>query len=104
MIKGIGGKPYIDLDPHLDIETFKNLHPEICKGFALARDYAKEGTWMEPGFEWNDCSYILNWKPIYKAWNEYQALPITILLRSKAIKYCLQTSAITNSVTFLLAI
>ena len=75
MIRGIGGKPYIDLDPHLDVETFKNLHPEICKGFALARDYAKEGTWMAPGFEWDDSSYILNWKPIYKAWNEYQELP-----------------------------
>ena len=50
MIRGIGGRPYIDLTPHLDIEGFKNLHPEICRGFALARDYAKEGTWMSPGF------------------------------------------------------
>ena len=74
MIRGIGGKPYINLDPHLDISSFKDLHPEIARGFALARDYAKEGTWMAPGFEWKDSSYILNWKPIYKAWNEYQAL------------------------------
>ena len=75
MIRGIGGKPYIDLDPYLDIEGFKNLHPEICKGFALARDYAKEGTWMEPGFKFDDMSYIVNWKPIYKAFAEYLALP-----------------------------
>ena len=74
MIRGIGEQPYINLDPYLDIEGFRNLHPEICKGFALARDYAKEGTWMAPGFSWKDSSYIMNWKPIYKAWEEYQAL------------------------------
>jgi hypothetical protein len=75
MIRGIGGKPYIDLDPYLDINGFRSLHTDICKGFALARDYAKEGTWMAPGFDWKDASYIINWKPIYKAWEEYQQLP-----------------------------
>lgn len=75
MIRGIGGKPYINLDEHLDIEGFRNLHYEIAKGFALAKDYAKEGTWMKPGFDWSDASYIINWKPIYQAWEEYQALP-----------------------------
>ena len=75
MIRGIGGQPYINLDPYLDVEGFRNLHPEICKGFALAREYAKEGTWMSPGFKFDDMSYILNWKPIYKAFAEYQALP-----------------------------
>ena len=59
MIKGIGGTPYINLDPYLDIEKFRNLHEEICRGFALAKDYAKDGTWMAPGFEWKDSSYIL---------------------------------------------
>ena len=44
MIRGIGGRPYIGLDEHIDIEGFRNLHPEICRGFALAREYAKEGT------------------------------------------------------------
>jgi len=75
MIRGIGGKPYINLDPYLDIEGFRKLHPENCRGFALARDYAKEGTWMAPGFDWSDASYIIDWKPIYKAWEEYQSLP-----------------------------
>ena len=81
MIRGIGGQPYINLDPFLDIDGFKNLHPEICKGFALARDYAKEGTWMKPGFDWKDASYIVNWKPIYKAVEEYLALPETDPIR-----------------------
>ena len=75
MIKGIGGQPYITLDEYLDIEGFKKLHPEICKGFALAREYAKEGTWMEPGFNLDDMSYTLDWKPIYKAFKEYKDLP-----------------------------
>lgn len=74
MIKGIGGTPYIDLDPYLDIGTFKSLHPEIAKGMSLARDYAKEGTWMSPGFDWEDMSYIRDWKPIYMAFNEYNEL------------------------------
>lgn len=74
MIRGIGGNPYINLDPYLDIDGFKKLHPEICKGFALAKDYAKEGTWMKPAFEWNDSSYIINWKPIYKAFEEFENL------------------------------
>jgi hypothetical protein len=74
MIRGIDNKPYINLDPYLDIDGFKSLHPEICKGFALAREYAKEGTWMSPGFNLEDMSYIINWKPIYKAFAEYQLL------------------------------
>ena len=67
MIKGIGGKPYINLDQYLDIEGFKKLHPEISKGMAVARDFAKEGTWMAPGFDWKDASYIMNWKQIGRA-------------------------------------
>jgi hypothetical protein len=74
MIRGIGGNKYIKLDDYIDTAGFINLHPEIAQGMALARDYAKEGTWMAPGFDWNQASYIINWKPIYKAWEEYQAL------------------------------
>lgn len=74
MIRGIGGRPYIDLDPYLDVDGFKNLHPEICRGFALAREYAKEGTWMHPAFDWGDSSYIMNWKPIYRAFEEFKNL------------------------------
>lgn len=75
MIRGIGGRPYIDLDPYLDIEGFRKLHPEMCRGFALAREYAKEGTWMSPGFNPRDASYVMNWKPIFMAFDEFQKLP-----------------------------
>ena len=77
MIKGIGNNPYIDLDEHLDVEGFTSLHPEICRGFAEARDYAKEGTWIVPGFDVSKTSYIMDWKPIYQAFEEYQNLPDT---------------------------
>lgn len=75
MIKGIGGEKYINLDAFIDIEGFKEIHPEISKGMSLARDYAKEGTWMKPGFDLKDSSYIMDWKPIYQAFNEYMQLP-----------------------------
>lgn len=74
MIRGINGNPYINLDSYLDIEGFKNLHAEICRGMAEARPYAKEGTWMPAGFNLNDMSYIGNWKPIYTAFEEFKSL------------------------------
>jgi hypothetical protein len=75
MIKGIGGKPYIDLEPFLDMDGFTKLHPEICRGLALARDYAKEGTWINPGHAYKDMSYVVDWKPVQDAFKEYVALP-----------------------------
>lgn len=75
MIKGINGQPYIDVEPFIDIERFANLHPEICKGLALAREFAKEGSWIEPGHRESDMSYTVNWKPVQTAFKEYMALP-----------------------------
>ena len=74
MIKGIGGKPYIDLEPFLDMNGFAALHPEICRGLALSREYAKEGSWIEPGHAYKDMSYTVDWKPVQDAFKEYQAL------------------------------
>ncbi len=74
-MRGINNKPYIDLDPLLDIQGFQQLHLEICRGMATAREYAKEGTWMKPGFTFEDMSYRPNLKPIYQSFEEYQSLP-----------------------------
>lgn len=73
-IKGINNQPYFDMEKYLDMDTFEKLQPEILRGFATARQYAKEGTWMAPGFTFEDMSYTLNWKPIYKATEEFMAL------------------------------
>lgn len=75
MIKGINGQPYIDMSMHVDLESFDKLQPEIYRGFADARECAKEGTWMQPGIVETDASYIIHWKPIYKAIQEFLALP-----------------------------
>ena len=75
MIKGINNQPYIDMTPYLDMDAFDHLQPEILRGFADAREFAKEGTWMKPAFKIEDMSYIPNWKPIYKAIEESLALP-----------------------------
>ena len=63
------------MEPYLDMETFEKLQPEILSGFAVAREFAKEGTWMAPGFTFDDMSYRPHWKPIYEAMQEFIALP-----------------------------
>lgn len=75
MIKGINNRPYYDIENFLDMKEFDRLQPEIIRGFADAREFAKEGTWMKPAFRVEDMSYIPNWKPIYKAIEEFLALP-----------------------------
>jgi len=75
MIKGINNHPYFDLEQYLDMERFDKLQPEIIRGFAEAREFAKEGTWMKPGFTFDNMSYKLHWKPIYQAMEEFMELP-----------------------------
>lgn len=74
MIAGINNLPYINMEPYLDMESWNKLQPEILRGFAESREYAKEGTWMTPGFTLKDMSYRLSWKPIYAAIEEFLAL------------------------------
>lgn len=75
MIKGINGKNYFDMEKYIDMDAFDKMQPEIISGFALAREQAKEGTWMAPGFTFDEMSYQPYWKPIYKAMEEFKALP-----------------------------
>ena len=75
MITGINNQAYFDMSSYLDMDTFDKMQPEIILGFALAREFAKEGTWMKPGFTFDDMSYKLSWKPIYQAMDEFMALP-----------------------------
>ena len=75
MIIGINNRPYIDMAPYLNMDQFTGLQPEIIRGFAEAREFAKEGTWMAPGFTFEDMSYKHNWKPIYEAMAQFLQLP-----------------------------
>jgi hypothetical protein len=75
MIKGINGLPYFNMESYINMEEFDKLQPEIIRGFAEAREFAKEGTWMEPGFSFDNMSYRVSWKPIYEAMKEFHNLP-----------------------------
>lgn len=86
MIHGIDNNPYFDMTPYLDMDQFTQLQPEILTGFALARECAKEGTWMTPGFTFEDMSYRLNWKPIYQAMNEFISLPDNDAIKQAGLK------------------
>jgi hypothetical protein len=70
MIKGIGGIPYINLDPYLDIEGFKELHYEMCYG--ITKSSKKEGNICKPS---GIGDYQALSKPLYQAIEEYFALP-----------------------------
>ena len=72
---GINNQPYFDMEKHINMEQFTKLQPEIIRGFSDARMYAKEGTWMKPGFTFEQMSYRHNWKPIYEAMEEFMRLP-----------------------------
>jgi hypothetical protein len=74
VIIGINGQPYFNMESYLDMNQFDLLQPEIIRGFAEAREFAKEGTWMAPGFTFKDMSYRVHWKPIYQAMEEFLSL------------------------------
>ena len=39
-MKGIGGRPYIDCQQHIDIQTLKDMNMEICMGIAASDNKA----------------------------------------------------------------
>ena len=88
MIKGINGIPYFDMEKYLDMDTFEKLQPEIITGFAEARMYAKEGTWMKPGFTFEQMSYVPNWKPMYQALDEFMALDNNDPIKLAGSQFC----------------
>lgn len=72
MIRGINNQPYINLDPYIDVKGFSDLHYKICGGIVKS-EYKKEGNIVEPGGFNN--AYELPFKPIFRALEEYNALP-----------------------------
>jgi hypothetical protein len=70
MIKGILGRPYIDLSKILDLSRFDKLHPEICRGFAISKNLASFGSIDVPDGFMNLKVYNNQFKPLYKAHEE----------------------------------
>lgn len=73
MIKGINGRSYYDLDQYLDIDKWKSLHPEICKGLVLSKNKKEGNLYVCAGAE-NSPHYGFR-KFIYYAIQEYNQLP-----------------------------
>jgi hypothetical protein len=86
MLIGINGNPYYNMEPYIDMDQFDKLQPEILTGFALARESAKEGTWMAPGFTYEDMSYQPYWTPIFKAMEQFMVLPDTDPIKIAGMK------------------
>ncbi len=74
MIKGINGKPYIDLSSVIDHDSFVKLHPLICRGFALGRMTASVGNLEVPEGFMNLEPYNNSFTPLYKLYNEFLKL------------------------------
>lgn len=72
MIKGINNRPFINLDPYIDIEGFKKLHYAICRSIASTPN-KQNGITGEPfDFANGPKTHI---KPLFKALHEYNSLP-----------------------------
>ena len=73
MIKGINGKQYFDLDNIIDVETWKGLHPTICKGLVLSKHKKEGNLYTCAGIEASP--HYGYRKFTYQAIAEYNALP-----------------------------
>lgn len=80
MIKGIQDKPYIDLSNYLDLESFDKLHPEICRGFVLAKtkNLSYRGNLLLDKADQEQVNleiYNDTIKPVWYRYEEYLELP-----------------------------
>jgi hypothetical protein len=80
MITGINYSPYIDLEDHIDLKSYDELHAEICAGFVKANHLIIDGSHII-----NDGSISTgDFKPLYEAYKELQSLPDTDPLKLSA--------------------
>lgn len=85
MIKGINGKPYIDLSNFIDLKSFTDLHPEICRNIALGSKDAAYGIIDVPDGFMNLDSYKNSFKPLHKSYQEFLNLPDNDLIKFNGI-------------------
>ncbi len=74
MFKGIKGKPYIDLSNLIDHKSFLDLHPEICRGFAIGKQDAAVGSLDVPDGFMNLEVYGDSFYPLHKAYQKFLTL------------------------------
>jgi hypothetical protein len=77
MLKGIKNKPYIDISNYIDLKAFDNLHPEISRGIATAKNIAHCGMVDTADGRINVSVYNNKLKPLYLANKELRNLEET---------------------------
>jgi len=87
MIKGINRKPYIDLSKFIDLKSFRDLHPEICRGIALGTKDAAQGSIDVPDDFMNLEVYGNSFKPLHKSYEEFLNLSDTDPIKINGIDF-----------------
>lgn len=75
MLKGILGKPWIDLSELADFSGFNNIHPAICRSFALAKHLVPHGMLEAPEEYLNLKVYNDRFKMLFESYQEFLNLP-----------------------------
>lgn len=75
MLKGILGKPWIDLSDLADFSGFSNIHPHICRSFALASHLVPHGMLYAPEDYLNLKVYNNQFKMLFECLHEFKNLP-----------------------------
>lgn len=75
MFRGILGKPWIDLSQLADFSGFNNIHPAICRSFALAKQLAPHGMLEAPEDYLNLKVYSERFKMLFQSYREFENLP-----------------------------
>jgi hypothetical protein len=75
MIKGIAGKPWVNLSELADFSGFYNLHPNICKSFAITKEQVPHGILDAPKEYLNSKIYDNQFKQLSQAYSEFLNLP-----------------------------
>jgi hypothetical protein len=79
-IVGVNNSPYIDLQNHIDLKSYDQLIPEICRGFATAQHLTINGSQIINEGSINPGKF----KPLYEAYKELLSLPDSNPLKQAA--------------------
>lgn len=80
MIKGVYGKPFVDIEDSINMDEFESLHPSICRDFVLAKDTASLGylSLYEPNKAFVNLDYYASGlKPVWYFYDQFKTLPDT---------------------------
>lgn len=77
---GVFGQTHIELDNLIDLKSFDDIQIDIWKGMALSKFLSMQGSLSNIILD-EDMSYKYYFKPLFKAYNEYQLLPLDDIVK-----------------------